>query len=312
MLVTGFIITLLYVLLIGSLIRGFNKVPTYELTESTTKTTFTVIVPFRNEAENLPTLLKSIQDLKYPINLFEVILVDDDSNDDSVEVIKKVLDTSRFRRDTRTDISIIKNERKTHAPKKDAITTAIHSAKHEWIITTDADCLLPESWLNSLDDFIQQTTIKCIVGPVKYHDTNGFLNHFQSLDLLSLQGATIGGFGINRPFLCNGANFAYKKSVFNALKGFEGNTNIASGDDIFLLEKIATTYPKSVHYLKCGNTTVSTKPQKTWADLFSQRMRWAAKTSAYNTVFAKLTGLIVLLMNVLFVMALLLFLFNSF
>src|SRR5690606_31206975 len=76
--------------------------------------------------------------------------------------------------------------------------------------------------------------------------------------------------------------------------------------------KIATTYPKSVHYLKCGNTTVSTKPQKTWADLFSQRMRWAAKTSAYNTVFAKLTGLIVLLMNVLFVMALLLFLFNSF
>src|SRR5690606_26151722 len=243
---------------------------------------------------------------------FEVILVDDDSNDNSVEVIKKVLDTSRLHRDTRTDISIINNERETNAPKKDAITTAIHSAKHEWIVTTDADCLLPESWLNSLDDFIQQTTTKCIVGPVKYHDTNGFLNHFQSLDLLSLQGATIGGFGINKPFLCNGANFAYKKSVFNALKGFEGNINIASGDDIFLLEKVAKTYPKSVHYLKCEGTIVSTKPQKTWADLFSQRMRWAAKTSAYNTVFAKLTGLIVLLMNALFVTALFLFLFNSF
>jgi len=312
MLVTGFIITLLYVLLIGSLIRGFNKVPFFKPTETKSKTTFTVIVPFRNEAENLPALLKSIQDLKYPINLFEVILVDDDSNDNSVEVIKKVLDTSRFRRDIRTDISIINNERKTNAPKKDAITTAIHSAKHEWIITTDADCLLPELWLNSFDAFIQQTTTKCIVGPVKYHDANGFLNHFQSLDLLSLQGATIGGFGINRPFLCNGANFAYKKSVFNAVNGFEGNTNIASGDDIFLLEKVAKTYPKSVHYLKCEGAIVSTKPQKTWADLFSQRMRWAAKTSAYNTVFAKLTGLIVLLMNTLFVTALFLFLFNSF
>src|SRR5690606_30809499 len=144
MLVTGFIITLLYVLLIGSLIMGFNKVPTYKLTESTAKTTFTVIVPFRNEAENLPALLKSIQDLKYPNDLFEVILVDDESNDNSVEVIKKVLDTSRLRRDTRTDISIINSERKTHAPKKDAITTAIHSAKYEWIVTTDADCLLPE------------------------------------------------------------------------------------------------------------------------------------------------------------------------
>src|SRR5690606_19685218 len=123
MLVTGFIITLLYVLLIGSLIRGFNKVPFFKPTETAPKTTFTVIVPFRNEAENLPALLKSIQDLKYPTDLFEVILVDDDSNDNSVEVIKKVLDTSRSRHDIRTDISIINNERKTHAPKKDAITT---------------------------------------------------------------------------------------------------------------------------------------------------------------------------------------------
>lgn len=312
MLVSGFIITLVYVLLIGSLILGFDKIKVFKLEKSVSKTTFSIIVPFRNEAENLPILLESISKLNYPKHLYEVIFVDDDSEDDSANSINKVLDTSRLHRDTRTDITLIKNERKTKSPKKDAITSAINLAKYEWIITTDADCQLPEFWLNSFDEFIQQTQPKCVVAPVTYHDNTHFLNRFQLLDILSLQGATIGGFGINKPFLCNGANFAYQKSIFKALNGFEGNTNIASGDDIFLLEKIVTFYPKESHYLKCEKAIITTKPQQSWQELVSQRIRWAAKTSAYNNGFGKLTGLIVLLMNALIVAVLLFTLLNTF
>ncbi len=286
------LITFAYLILIGFLIVGFDKVKLFNLKDIPAKTKFTVIVPFRNEAEPLPELLKSISELNYPKELFEIVFVDDESEDESV----KVLDTFRIHQDTRTDISIIKNKRTSNSPKKDAITSAISKAKHDWIVTTDADCVLPKFWLDSFDECIQRDDCELIAGPLTYSKTNGFLEHFQLLDILSLQGSTIGGFGMNRPFLCNGANLAYKKTLFKNLNGFHGNSDIASGDDIFLLEKAVVNYKSKVKYLKCEHAIVTTQPQPTWKSLKNQRVRWAAKTSAYNW-FGKLVGIIVFLMN---------------
>ncbi len=313
MVLISIVITLLYLLLIGSFVYGFNTVEVFKLKNIKCKTKFSVIIPFRNEAENLPELLKSIDYLKYPTGLFEIIFVDDDSDDDSVNIIKKILDTIAIKTGvTQTNISIIKNERVSNSPKKDAITTAIKHAKNEWIITTDADCVLPKYWLDSFDEFIQTKQCKCIVAPVIYTPENSFLNRFQLLDILSLQGATIGGFGIKKPFLCNGANFAYQREIFEKLNGFEGNANIASGDDIFLLEKVINKYPNAVNYLKCEHSIVTTKAQLSWTSLKTQRIRWAAKTSAYNNWFGKLTGVIVTLMNALVIILTLLVILSAF
>lgn len=291
MVLISIIITLLYLLLIGSFVYGFDKVPRFKLKDIKAKTTFSIIIPFRNEVENLPDLLKSIVSLEYDNCLYEIIFVNDASEDESVDLIMKFLTSNR------NDIKLISNDRTSNSPKKDAITTAIKQAKYDWIVTTDADCILPKHWLDSFDEFIQTTPCKCIVAPVTYTNENNFLNRFQLLDILSLQGATIGGFGITKPFLCNGANFAYKKELFKELNGFTGNSNIASGDDIFLLEKAVKKDAQSVHYLKSKEAIVKTKAQPTWGTLKAQRIRWAAKTSAYNNWFGKLTGLIVLLMN---------------
>lgn len=295
-------------LLIGSLIIGLDRITIFKLEKKVSKTTFSVIVPFRNEAENLPLLLESISKLNYPKHLYEIIFVDDESEDESTNLIKIFQNCQN----TGINSKLTKNERKTESPKKDAITSAINLAKYEWIITTDADCQLPEFWLDSFDEFIQSNNTKCIVAPVTYHDDTNFLGRFQLLDFLSLQGATMGGFGINQPFLCNGANFGYEKELFKSLNGFNGNANIASGDDIFLLEKIVKLHPSETHYLKCEDAIVSTKPQESWQGLCSQRVRWAAKTSAYNNGFGKLTGLIVLLMNALIIILILLFMLNMF
>lgn len=313
MIFISIIITVLYLILIGSFVYGFNKITNFDLEDLPSKTRFSVIIPFRNEAENLPVLLKSLEALNYPKHRFEVILVDDNSEDSSVEIIEKFINGIQIGFDcVHPNKHIISNKRKTNSPKKDAITTAINKSKFEWIITTDADCILPKYWLDSFDEFIQKTTTKCIAGPVTYYDNNFFLKRFQILDLLSLQGATIGGFGIKKPFLCNGANFCYEKTVFKTLNGFEGNDKIASGDDIFLLEKIAKNYPKQIQYLKCKQAIVKTQSQPNWTDLFSQRIRWAAKTSAYNNWFGKLTGLLVLLMNTVVITLVLLVITGSF
>ncbi|WP_298551642.1 glycosyltransferase [uncultured Algibacter sp.] len=300
MILIALLITLIYLSLIGSFIFGFDKVNTFKLEDIPAKTKFSIVIPFRNEAKNLPDLLKSIETLNYPNHLFEVIFINDASEDNSVEIIKKALNESQ------TNFSIISNERKTNSPKKDAITSAIKKAKYNWIITTDADCQLPKFWLDSFDEFIQKGNAVCIAAPVTYNIGNSFLNKFQILDMLSLQGATIGGFGLKKPFLCNGANLGYKKSIFFKVNGFEGNTNIASGDDIFILEKVNKQYPDQLHYLKCEKAIVKTQSQPTWSHLISQRIRWAAKTSAYNNWVGKLIGLVVLLMNAIIIIGLML------
>lgn len=289
------IITLLYLVLITSLIYGFNKVKNFTLEDIAAKTKFSVLIPFRNEAKKLPLLLKSISELNYPKDHFEIIFIDDDSIDNSVELIQNYsLSNQDF---SKCNTSIIPNSRKTNAPKKDAITKAIEMAKHHWIVTTDADCILPKYWLDSFDCFIQNNNAKLIVAPVTYTTNHKFLNRFQLLDFLSLQGSTIGGFGIKNPFLCNGANLAYEKVFFKDLNGFDGNTQIASGDDIFMLEKAIKQAPQQVHYLKNLNAAVYTAPQHTLKNLLAQRVRWAAKTSSYKNGFGKITGSCVLLMN---------------
>lgn len=292
------IITVLYLLLILALAYGFDKIEDFKAEDIKTETKFSIIIPFRNEAENLPELLASIKTIKYPKSHFEIIFVDDDSSDDSVAIIKQVLNTIPKKiRITRTDIKVIKNVRTSNSPKKDAITSAIKTAKFNWIVTTDADCVLPKLWLDTLDCFIQKKQCKMVVAPVTYFKVNSFLKRFQLLDFLSLIGATIGGFGIGKPFLCNGANLAYSKALFLELNGFNGNNTIASGDDIFLLEKAIKKNKNAVMFLKSRAAIVKTKPQQTLQALISQRKRWAAKTTNYNSVFGKLVGIIVLFIN---------------
>lgn len=294
MVLISILTTLIYLILIGSFVLGFDKISVFKLENKPSVTTFSIVIPFRNEAKNLPTLLNSVSSLSYPKHLFEIIFIDDASEDNSAEIIKNYITEN-------SNIFILKNERNSNSPKKDAITKAIKYAKNEWIVTTDADCQLPELWLNSYDEFIQKNNALCIAAPVTYKPESNFCNTFQLLDILSLQGATMGGFGIKKPFLCNGANFAYTKQLFNNLYGFDGNTNTASGDDIFFLEKALKKHPKQTFYLKCNEAIVITKAQQTWTDLIAQRIRWAAKTSAYNSWFSKLTAFTVLLMNALLI-----------
>lgn len=270
------------------LIYGFDKIPVFTSKNLNPQTKFSVIVPFRNEEHNLPFLLESLSSLNYPTDFFEVILVDDGS-DCSFQVL-----------DFKFPVSIINNIRVSNSPKKDAFSTAIPLAVHEWIITTDADCIVKKNWLLVLDQFIQQNNPKMVCGAVTYDCQNTYLHHFQQLDLASLQGATIGSFGINKPFMCNGANFAYTKNLFLTLNGFDDNNAIASGDDVFLLQKAIGQFSKKIMYLKGFEAVVNTKPLGSWKDLFHQRVRWASKTKAYKSNFGKILGLIVLLGNLSF------------
>jgi cellulose synthase/poly-beta-1,6-N-acetylglucosamine synthase-like glycosyltransferase len=280
-----------YALLIISLAVGFTRIDEFKGKDPKDETVFSVIIPFRNEAKNLANLLKSISELNYSKELVEFIFVDDASTDESVNIIQN------FAPKLKITTQVIPNTRTSNSPKKDAIATAISIAKNTWIITTDADCIVPQNWLKKLNSYILEKDLKMVVAPVNYKAKNNFLSQFQWLDFMSMQGSTIGGFGVNFPFLCNGANLAYKKDTFIRLNGFEGNNTMASGDDIFLFEKFLTHDKKSVGLLKSKEAIVTTFPVKTWGELLHQRTRWAAKTSQLKSAPIKLIGLLVLLVN---------------
>ena len=290
------VILLVYATLIIQLIFGFNKVKSFEITDLTPQTAFTIVVPFRNEAKNLPTLLESISNLNYPHKMIEIILVDDFSTDNSERIciqwrmIHEHLDTT-----------LLENLHLSGSPKKDAIGRAMPIAKHDWVITTDADCIVNKNWLLTLDNYIQNNPEasgpEMIVGAVMYKAKNNWFHHFQQLDLMSLQGVTIGSFGIRKPFMCNGANFAYTKNFFNEIGGFGGISDKASGDDVLLLQKAVNVNLGKVHYLKNNNFIVKTKPENDLFKLFMQRVRWAGKSTGYKSTYGKLLAVMVLLMN---------------
>lgn len=301
-------IVLVYVLLIGLFSLAAYKLPYYKPKSQRAYNRFSIVIPFRNEAANLPRLLESLARLDYPIEQFTIFLINDDSQDNSLEIVKKFMSSH-----SKLSIQCLPNKRVSGSPKKDAISLAISHSQEDWIVTTDADCTVPASWLHTLNSFILDKQPKMIAGPVAIATTsNSFLNGYEQLDILSLMGATMGGFGMRMPFLCNGAHLAYEKKAFQELGGFVGNDDLATGDDHFLLEKFYEAFPSQVQYLKTQEAIIPTQPQSQWSNLISQRVRWASKTKRYSFWFSKTVGSLVFLANLAMVVGILMLGFLAF
>ena len=299
------LISIIYFVLILAFIIGFDKIELIQNKNTTPKNSFSIVVPFRNEAPNLTQLLNSLLAINYLTELFEILLVNDDSKDNF-----KIIIESFKQQNPSLNIQLINNKISANSPKKDAITLAIKKSKFEWIVTTDADCIVPENWLQLFNQYIGEKQPLLISAPVKFKGQNTFLYHFQNLNFNSLVGSTIGSFGLKKPFMCNGANLCYKKETFFTVNGFEGNSKIASGDDVFLLEKINTAFPNKACYLKSNEAIVQTNSETNLKSFFNQQIRWASKSTAYKSDFSKFVGLTILGMNLMLIALLFLVIIN--
>lgn len=269
---------------------GFYKVKDLNLYCVKTKIKFSILIPFRNEEENLIPLLNSLKKIDYPPSCFEVILINDFSTDDSKNTIEQYCNTNAIK-----NFRIISNQKSNKSPKKTALLEGVKKSYYPWIITTDADCIIPKNWLLSYNCLISKDKPDMICGPVSFNQDSKFISKFQVLDMLTLQTTTISNFGLNNPFLCNGANLAYNKKVFLNLNAFKDNDHIISGDDTFTLQKFNKNQ-KKIAYIKSLDALVLTSTQKNISDLINQRLRWVSKSTHYN-IYGKITGIIVALTN---------------
>ncbi|WP_456376101.1 glycosyltransferase family 2 protein [Lutibacter sp.] len=305
MIYISILIAILYFVLIITFIIGFNAVENIENKNSTPKNTFSIVIPFRDEAENLPKLFHSLLAINYPPSLFEIILINDNSKDNFNRIIEKFT-----QQNATLNILLLINKLTTNSPKKDAINLAVKKSKFEWIVTTDADCVVPTNWLQIFNQHIEEKQPMFISAPVKFQPQNSVLFYFQDLNFTSLIGSSIGSFGMNKPFMCNGANLCYSKNTFFKVNGFEGNSKIASGDDVFLLEKFHKAFPNKTSYLKATEAIVQTKAATNFNSFFNQQIRWASKSTAYTNTFSKVVGLLVFTMNLVLITMLIIAIVN--
>jgi len=188
--------------------------------------------------------------------------------------------------------------------KKKAIETGISAATGELIVTTDADCIPQNEWLQTIAGFKEERKAIFIAAPVSINCNSSLLQVFQAMDFMVLQGITGAVVHKKQMTMCNGANLAYKRKAFYEVGGFSGIDQIASGDDMLLMYKIAKQYPGGVHYLKSKEAIVSTQAAKTRKEFFNQRIRWASKAAKYEDKRIFPVLLIVYLFNLSFLLLL--------
>jgi cellulose synthase/poly-beta-1,6-N-acetylglucosamine synthase-like glycosyltransferase len=300
------IFTIMYAVILMAYRFWFGKMQLFQfnqieaLSPGQSSTQFTVIIPARNEAANIKACVDSILAQDYPADAFEIIVIDDFSEDDTAFIVTAL--SQQYSQVRLIQLADHCKDGETLAYKKKAIEIAVAEAKGDWILTTDADCIVPKKWLLLYNAYIQEHQPCFVAAPVMFIKTAGILNQFQVLDFLALQGITAAAVGAGKHSMSNGANLGFEKTAFIAVGGYQGVDHIASGDDMFLMHKMKQTLHKPVGYLFHPDAIVLTAAMDTWKSFIMQRIRWASKARYYDDRSITMVLTLVYFFNLSFVL----------
>ena len=143
LLVCFVVLLFFYIYFILGIYVGLGKLPS-RINTKVLDEFVSVLIPFRNESENILHSLRSIENQNYPKDKFEVIYINDSSTDDSLTKLEDTAKSSNIK-----IISVPENFM-LNAHKKRAVRFGIENCRGEIIVTTDADCTHKENWLKTL------------------------------------------------------------------------------------------------------------------------------------------------------------------
>jgi len=248
---------------------GKNKIPDEFIS---------VIIPFRDESENILISLESIKDQNYPKDRYEVIYINDQSQDDSLD---KLLSSKK---PDNIKVISVPEDFSINAHKKRAIRYGIENSRGSIIVATDADCIYNKSWLRSLLGTFDKGTA-FVSGPVEFIENGSISSKLQKLEFAGLVFTGAGLIGNGKPTICNAANLSYRKSVYDLVHGFSDNLNLSSGDDELLMQKIRKETDYKIKFCSNKESIVKTEANKTLGKFYHQRRRWASKGLFYADKF---------------------------
>ena len=228
-----------------------------------------ILIPFRNEEQNLIPLLQSLQQMEYSKDKMEIVFINDHSEDESVEIIES------FGLNFKSRIIHLSNSE----GKKAAIRKAWEMTDCDIYVHTDADCKVPADWLNSLLSPFHESDIMFVSGPVVFPQPKTYFERLIHIDFAALIAIGAAHIQWKQPLICNGANLAYRSEAISAVDLISQHS---SGDDVFLMQSISLQYPNSIAFVKEEAALVITKAPENWREFIQQRIRWASKNTAYS------------------------------
>lgn len=260
--------------------------------------TFSVLVPVRNEAGTIAVLLRNLKGQTFPEDQYEVIVIDDQSEDTTSEIVEQFITSNEL------SWKLIQVQETEQGGKKQALTRGVAAASCDYIITVDGDCEVQADFIKSYAAAYSTEDLVMISGPVAMKGDGVFMNlqSFEFSGLIAIGAATLHS---GNPTMCNGANLSYKKEVFAQVGGYQDNEDIPSGDDEFLMQKVHKAYPDRVGFLKHQQAIVYTEAKDTLVQLLSQRIRWSSKWRFHKSLFIKCMAMTVFLNYVALLVALL-------
>ena len=253
---------------------------------------FSILIACRNEIKNLPNLLVSIENQIHKPN--EVIFVDDNSTDETYDFLINYSKKHNY-------IKVIKNKGKG---KKSALIETAKIAKSEYLMFTDADCILNKNHCQLATEYLSKNNSDMLLGAVDIIDEKGIFNIIEKIEFASLQAVTAYTALLNNPIMCNGANLIIRRTIYLQ---YINNINIyiASGDDMFMLHTLKKNKAK-INYLYNSEYIVKTKGTNSLKKFLQQRIRWAAKSINYKDITTILVALLVVAINIFLLISLLL------
>jgi biofilm PGA synthesis N-glycosyltransferase PgaC len=288
--VVALIIFGLYFIAVLALLYGWEKAWARPSRAPIVHQSIAIIVPIRNEAKNVLGIISSISSQQYPADKLQVIFVNDHSTDNTAVVFKATA-PAHF---------LLSNLPEGSSGKKAAIAHGVELATGNIIAITDADCEHHPIWLQTINAQFVDSETQLVVGPVAIQSTR-FFSSLQVIEFSSLigSGAALLQWGV--PAMANGANLAFKREAFLKVNGYQGNEQIASGDDEFLLRKINHMYPNGICFNNNLNSVVRTEAQPSIHAFIQQRIRWASKWKHNTSWLSKIIAVAVFLFQVAFV-----------
>lgn len=244
-----------------------------------------VVICAHDEETNLRDLIPLLAGQEHPD--FEVIIVDDRSNDATHELLLEcTAKDSRFKK-----VSIDKTPDRFNA-KKYALTLGIKVARHELILFTDADCRPNgKHWISRMAAcFDEKTSI--VLGYSPYFCTKGLLNGFIRFDSLITAVQYAGYALLGVPYMGVGRNLAYRKSLFIDNKGFHNLIEVTGGDDDLFVNRHARA--RNTQVCMGADAVMFSIPKKTWRSFFQQKVRHLAVGKRYKGGHRVMLGLFVM------------------
>lgn len=262
-----------YFVFLGKIYAGFKKLRKHA--GAGVQPTVTVIIPYRNELAVIEQSFRSIIGQDYPKEKLQIIFVNDQSDDGSSDLLQKLKGEHEvLLLDAPEDGSI-------NAHKKRAVLFGMSHATGDIIITTDADCTHTSGWISAMIERFDEKTAM-VSGPVLFDHGDGLFGKMQTLEFAGLVLSGAGLIGNGTPVICNAANLAYRRRVFDEVGGFNDMMHVSSGDDELLMQKIAAQGKYDIRFCTATEAVVKTRPNANLKEFYRQRKRWASKSLHYQ------------------------------